>query len=63
VFQRGGFSAAPFLSLVPTGKSLFNEERERFRHGIVTPAIETASRATRICSMRLLDARYAIAAS
>jgi hypothetical protein len=51
------------LSLVPKDKSLFNEERGRFRHGIVTPAIETASRATRICSMRLLDARYAIAAS
>jgi hypothetical protein len=33
------------LSLVPTGKSLFNEERGRFRHGIVTPTIETASRA------------------
>jgi hypothetical protein len=31
--------------LSPAGKSLFNEERERFRHGIVTPAVETASRA------------------
>jgi hypothetical protein len=30
---------------VPAGKSLFNEERERFRHGNVTPAVETASRA------------------
>jgi hypothetical protein len=51
------FEPPLFLSLVPIGKSLFNEERGRFRHGIVTPAIETASRATRICSMRLLDAR------
>jgi hypothetical protein len=33
------------LSLVPAGKSLFNEERERFHHGNVTPAVETASRA------------------
>jgi hypothetical protein len=41
------------LSFVPIGKSLFNEERGRFRHGIVTPTLETASRATRICSMRL----------
>jgi hypothetical protein len=57
------FEPPLFLSLVPIGKSLFNEERGRFRHGIVTPAIETASRATRICSMRLLDARDAITAS
>jgi hypothetical protein len=33
------------LSLVPAGKSLFNEERELSRHGNVTPAVETASRA------------------
>jgi len=26
------------LSFVPIGKSLFDEERGRFRHGIVTPA-------------------------
>ena len=33
------------MSLVPAGKSLFNEERELSRHGNVTPAVETASRA------------------
>jgi len=45
------------LSFVPIGKSLFDEERGD-PHGIVTPAIERHRGVRRICSMRLLDARY-----